>query len=313
MAQPGDSPPSTPVEGNGTTTSAPAAGRLSYNKLCNLEDFSSPDLLPVLRQVFRHDLDRFGPAFPRGYEYRKQWEVAMAVRTMADMGLLRSDAEILGIGAGNEPTVFWLTNFVRRVFATDLYLASGNWAESANSSMLIDPGQDWPGPWNKRRLIVQHMNALNLNYEDSSFDAIFSSSSIEHFGTPADVRRSIEEMFRVLRPGGILSLSTEFRISGSPPGLPGILMFDMDQLHELFLQGLAWTPLSLFDVNASAVTRASEVPFSRFANDMAWHTTKYGHILFHKLRFRSYPHILLREGDLVWTSVHIALRKDSQG
>ena len=46
----------------------------------------------------------------------------------------RPDAEVLGVGAGNEPTVFWLTNHVRRVFATDLYLAEG-WEESASHRM----------------------------------------------------------------------------------------------------------------------------------------------------------------------------------
>ena len=85
-------------------------------------------------------------------------------------------AEVLGVGAGNEATCFVLTREVRRVFATDLYLAEG-WEESANSSMLTDPQRHWPDDWNERRLVVQHMNALDLQYEDRSMDAVFSSSS----------------------------------------------------------------------------------------------------------------------------------------
>jgi SAM-dependent methyltransferase len=287
------------------------AKSLGYNKLCNLEDFSHPDLLSVLRQVFQHDLSRLGPSFPRGFEYRKQWEVAMTLRTFADTGVLRPDAEVLGVGAGNEPTIFWLTNFVKRVFATDLYLDPGNWAESANASMLVDPSCHWPGPWNRRRLVAQHMNGLELAYEDNTFDAIFSSSSIEHFGTPADVRRAVEEMFRVLRPGGVLSISTEFRIEGPPPGMPGVLMFDERELRALFLTGLAWEPVSPWDLGLSAPTRASEVDYATFSDDMTWHVARYGHILFHKVSFRSYPLVVLRKRDLLWTSVHIALRKPS--
>jgi SAM-dependent methyltransferase len=290
-----------------------APAPLSHNKLCNLEDFAHPALLPTIRQVFQHDVGRFGPAFPWGAEFRKHWEVAMTVRAFAATGVLRPDAEILGVGAGNEPTLFWLTNFVRRVFATDLYLHQGSWAESANTTMPLDPGSSWPGAWRKRRLVVQHMNALDLQYEDNTFDAIFSSSSVEHFGTPADVRRAVEEMFRVLRPGGILSVSTEFRVEGAPPGLPGVLMWNAEELRTLFLAGLAWTPVSAWDFDLSASTRASEVDFEACCADVAWHAARHGQILLHKLAFRSYPVVLLRKGGLVWTSVHIALRKDDSG
>src|SRR3546814_19579580 len=95
--------------------------------------------------------------------------------------------------------------------------------------MLTEPGSAWEGEWNPRRLVVQHMDALDLRYEDDSFDAIFSSSSIEHFGTHADVARSIRQAHRVLKPGGVLSLSTELRIAGPVPGPPAILQFDCDQ------------------------------------------------------------------------------------
>ena len=36
-------------------------------------------------------------------------------------------------------------------------------------------------------------------------------------------RRSVEEMFRVLRPGGVLALATEFRLEGDAIGYPGLL------------------------------------------------------------------------------------------
>jgi hypothetical protein len=95
---------------------------LSFCKLCGLEDFEHPSLRPIIRDIFAHEIERFGPGFPRGRAYRKHWEVAMAVRAIRDAGLLHDRAEVLGVGAGNEPTIFWLTTKVRRVFATDLYL-----------------------------------------------------------------------------------------------------------------------------------------------------------------------------------------------
>jgi SAM-dependent methyltransferase len=282
---------------------------LSYCKLCEREDFAHPDLLAVLRRVFPHELRRFGPGYPAGVEYRKHWEVGMAVRALADGGALRPDAELLGVGAGNEPTVFYLTNHARRVFATDLYLGP-DWAESANAGMLVRPERYWPSAWNPRRLVAQHMNALDLRYEDGSFDGVFSSSSLEHFGTFDDVRRALREMTRVLRPGGVLALSTEYRLAGPPPGLPGVLMFDEADVLDLIRTTADWDPLSPLDLRLSAATRATEQPFAEAVEDVKAHQTAHGgEIIFHELNWRRYPHIVLRHVELVWTSLHLALRK----
>src|SRR6266567_1868383 len=105
---------------------APITGALSYNKVCNLEDFAHPDLAAELRRVFAHEIDRFGPRFPLGHEYRKQWEIAMAVRTFRDHGLVGGSPEVLGVCPGKEPTVFLLHRVAQPVFATDLYLDADN-------------------------------------------------------------------------------------------------------------------------------------------------------------------------------------------
>ena len=106
---------------------ARACVHLPYNKVCNIEDFRDPQLEAALREVFPHDFLRYGDTFPSGREYRKHWEVAMTARAFSDLGVLTPDAEVLGVGAGTEPTIFWLTRRVRRVFATDIYLDSGVW------------------------------------------------------------------------------------------------------------------------------------------------------------------------------------------
>src|SRR5690606_17359567 len=95
---------------------------LPYCKLCEIEDFASPELLPVLRRVFGH-LAADSPDFLTGAEHRKHWEVAMAVRALEDLGAVRPDATILGVGAGTEVTSFYLATRVGSVVATDLYLA----------------------------------------------------------------------------------------------------------------------------------------------------------------------------------------------
>lgn len=311
---------------------------LPLNKACNVEDFADPELAGIIREVFPHDVGRFGADFPRGREYRKHWEVAMTVRTLRVTGVLRRDAEVLGVGAGNEPTVFFLTNHVRRVFASDLYLSPG-WEGSASSRMMTDPGRYWPGRWDPRRLVVQHLDALHLHHPDESLDAVFSSSSLEHFGDLAAVRRSLREMWRVLRPWGLLTLSTEHRVSGPGPGLPGTLMFDAAELAALIDAG-GWEPLDALDLAVSPATHRGLVPFAEATEDLRRHViSNDGDLLFHDLDWSRYPHILLEHEisdtpgfgvgrrvssnlrslgrhlgippskRLVWTSVHLALRK----
>lgn len=279
----------------------------ALSRPCDVADFQHGPVRAAIREVFAHDAEAHGPAWPTGAEYRKQWEVAMAALTFREQGVLRPDAEVLGVGAGNEPTVFWLTNHVRRVFATDLYLGD-EWAESAAPVMLTDPGRFWPGPWEPRRLVVQHMDGRDLRYPDASVDAIFSSSSIEHFGGHDDVAAAVDEMYRVLRPGGVLSLSTELRLEGKGNGLPEILLFTPRQLNELVVRRRPWEG-GMSVRRPSDETVASAVSFDDAGRDLTAHIAEHGAIFFDRLRWSAYPHVVLRHGGYVWTSVHLALRK----
>ena len=123
---------------------------LAHCKVLALEDFADPRVRELVRAVFSPEIERCGPQFPDGCEYRKHWEVAMAVTVSRGAGASARDAEVLGVGAGNEPTIFRLTNDVRRVFATDLYLTDAGWDDSANATMLTEPERHWPAdtPWN---------------------------------------------------------------------------------------------------------------------------------------------------------------------
>jgi hypothetical protein len=67
---------------------------LPFNKVCEVEDFADPELRAVIRDVFRHDLDKFGDRCPTGVEDRKCWEIGMSVRALRAHGVLRPDARI---------------------------------------------------------------------------------------------------------------------------------------------------------------------------------------------------------------------------
>jgi SAM-dependent methyltransferase len=278
-----------------------AAPSPAHCKLCELEDFSDPELRELIRDVYASDREHFGDEdFPAGREYRKYWEVAMTLRAFRSLGVLRDDARVLGVGAGREATVYWLTRHVGEVVATDLYRTEDDWSDSDSSAdMLSDPGRYWDRDWNPERLTVRHMDALHLEFPDDSFDAIFSSSSIEHFGDFPDVRHAIEEMFRVLRPGGVLALATEFRLEGDRIGYPGLLRFDEPELRALLLDGLWWDPATPMKLAVSEETRATAVEMREAIADQEAGIRGWSR----------YPHLVLRHEQFLWTSVHVALVK----
>lgn len=278
----------------------PAPARLGYCKACNLEDFSHPELRGLIRAAFSSHIPLFGEGFPAGHEDRKCWEVAMAIRALRDGGALHPRAEVLGVGAGMEATGYWLTRAVRRVFMTDLYLDSQGWEHVASTGMLRDPSQYTSLDWRPRHMVVQHMDALDLRYHDATFDAVFSSSSVEHFGDVEAVTRAVDEAYRVLKPGGVFSVSTELRLAGDRPGLPGILLFDPELLDRILFAGREWAPMGgPPDYSVSPRTRAVITPFQQAIDDIENGRPQYS----------IYPHLVLSQGEHVWTSVHIALRK----
>ncbi len=287
---------------------------LGFNKVCDLADFRDPELVAVMRDVAEYKLAHLAPGYPEGSEHRKDWEIAMAVRALDRFGALRPDARILGVAAGTEDTLFYLTRRAGQVFATDRYLVPGDWAPLAPPLMLVEPQALAPFAYEADRLVVQHMDGRALRYPDDSFDGIFSSGSIEHFGGLADVAMAAYEMGRVLKPGGVLALSTEFRLSGPPGGIgwPGLtLLFDEANLRRYIVEASGLELVDGLDTSASDATYASPrdlsgaVALHAKAREQAakgpGETPEYA--------CWEFPHVVLVHEDYVFCSIHLTLRK----
>lgn len=229
--------------------------------------------------------------------YRKQWEVQMTLATLKNFKVASSKKRILGVGAGKEATIYHLTTMAGQVVATDLYQDAGMWADHAPADMLTEPEKYAPlgVKVDPARLIVQHADMRFLPFDDLSFDGVFSSGSIEHVGSFDDVAAAASEIGRVLKVGGIASISTEFKVWGSGFGWPGVLLFDKDKLYEYLIKPSGLTPVDepRLDVHEDTITNAPALE-RLVAGD--WPDIE--------MAVRSQTH------NFLFTSVHLALRKE---
>lgn len=174
---------------------------LPVTKLCEIEDFTDPDIAPVVRRL----ASRAG-AGAGGVVDQRRWLVATAARGLRAGASMGAEARVLALGGGMEPVLELLADIVGEV-------ASADWGDV-----------DWS------------------QYGDATFDAVVTGpieGLLDIDGVPA----AAAEIGRVLKPGGVLSLSTRFLLHGQPGGAgwPGIALLTADQLRRLVIEpsGLA--------------------------------------------------------------------------
>lgn len=191
----------------------------SLSRVCHPGDWDDPALVALMEAIAPT-----GAATTR--PHRKAWELALGVQSLERGGVLHEGAMGLSVGAGHEPVLYYLTNRCRWVFATDVY-GSGNFAiHESSARMSMDPDVFAPYPYRRRRLTVAYMDALDLRFEDATFDFVVSFGSIEHFGGIEAAATSLAEMSRVLKPGGVAFVTTEIVIDGG----------DHESIPEAFIE-----------------------------------------------------------------------------
>jgi hypothetical protein len=100
-------------------TAAPPQTAFRFNTTCTLDAFSNPAIASALGFMAPRWYD--GTTIPAERTERKNWEEAMTFLAMHHFGALRPDSHIMAVAAGHELNVYAMTNYVRRVYATDIY------------------------------------------------------------------------------------------------------------------------------------------------------------------------------------------------
>jgi SAM-dependent methyltransferase len=128
------------------------------------------------------------------------------------------------------------------------------------------------------------MDGSRLAFCDSTFDVVYSLSSIEHFGGVDGARRSVGDMARVLKPGGVLALATEWCVRGEAGGE----VFSPDQVRHIIDH--------------------PDLQLVQPIDDRVWDRYQSEPVDLQVNRFQT-PHMLLKDGDAIFTSVMMFLRK----
>jgi ubiquinone/menaquinone biosynthesis C-methylase UbiE len=281
-------------------------------KLCDVRDFDDADVLRVLREILPE-------RDPLAHVERKVWEFAMLALFLEETGRLHDGTSALAVGAGDERMVFWLANRVGRVVATDIY-GEGSFAErEATATMLTDPASHAPFPYREDHLEVLYADARELPFADGSFDVVFSLSSIEHFGGPRDVARAAAEMGRVLKPGGHAMVATECFVRLDPretalaDSLVRALTLNRKRKgatpRRRLIEGFTARELRTRIVAPSGLELVQPLDLSLSPESWRNLTVTHGDGRLEPATGDFYPHVLLKAGRSVFTSVCLPLRK----
>ncbi|MDD2942043.1 MAG: methyltransferase domain-containing protein [bacterium] len=177
-------------------------------KLCDIHDFEDPEFGKLA-------VDIFGDPAISALHHRKLWEFTITVKALQRYGLWNRDSRGLSVAAGFERVLYYMTNFTGRIVATDIY-GEGDFIDlEATGDFLINPEKYRPYEYERERLSALKMNALNLHFPKNLFDFAFCLSSIEHFGGVSNAAVAISEMGNVVRPGGLVIVTTDCSIDGS--------------------------------------------------------------------------------------------------
>ncbi len=138
---------------------------------------------------------------------RRQAQIDL-IEALLDWAEIRQASHILDVGCGIGGSSLYLANkFQAHATGITLSPVQANRAQTRAQELqipLVAPGLDWAtAPRPSAQFLVA--DALHMPFADRSFDLVWSLESGEHM---PDKQQFLQELWRVLKPGGTLMLAT---------------------------------------------------------------------------------------------------------
>ncbi len=179
---------------------------MKINKLFDYEDFSDVEFIKAQEE--------FGE---KTSFTRKAWEFVIMSYGLGKLGCFSNNNIALGLGCLKENLIYFYANRFKHVCATDVaYYVKGdkNFIPWGGESYELSEVYESNISYDRNKLTVLPMDMCRLGFSDETFDVVWSSSSVEHVGDLDDILTCFKEMQRVLKPNGILTITTEWNLSG---------------------------------------------------------------------------------------------------
>lgn len=265
---------------------------MALSEVTNPARYDDASWLGIHHDLERYAIDKHCFQNKSGEVYRKGWEWTHCLYGLKQLGCIRPEASAIGVGVGREPVIFWLANHIDKVVATDLY-DNVEWTDvngrEASREMVERAKQECQDNVDFNRISFENQDGTALTYADDSFDFAWSLSSIEHFGGHAAAAKALSEMGRVVRPGGIVAVATEW-----------LVLQDLRH-HEFF------TTCELMDELIAPSTHLELV------DDINFDTLSMEYLVDSVVipagADRRRRHVVLNDGQVQWTSVLFFMRK----
>ncbi len=123
-------------------------------------------------------------------------------------GEFAKDDVVLDTGAMYSSFCVYLSDFVLHIAVTDDF----SWyTRPFVKEMNLPTIEEWTKfveTFGSGKIMVTSEDVRRIRHRDKTFDKVLSISTIEHID---DDKKGMEEMMRVLKPGGLLLLTTEYR------------------------------------------------------------------------------------------------------
>src|SRR5215207_1989457 len=232
-----------------------------------------------------------------GIIHRKDWEWTLGIIAMKRFNKLNDKCTAIGIGSGREEVLFYLANHLKHVYATDIYDRK-KWDDVAPSDFPENPKKYAPFPCKEDALTVLRMDGTQLEFPSETFDIAFSFSSIAHCGGKdhSGTLRSMKEIEPVLNPGGIAVIATEYIIN--------------DKDHSEFYNKKTIYSDLIDKLDSLKLVEPLDLRITTKTLDtvMDGETASKWDILDNSFK-KSHPHILLRNKNILVTSVMLIFQK----
>ncbi len=267
--------------------------KISLNGLVNVTAYEDERWLSLFDELGSYSYDHhIFNSRQQPEVYRKGWEWTQTIYGLEQLDMVRPDHTAIGIGAGRECVIYWLADRLARVVATDLY-GNEKWSAAggveADAAVMENPQAFCPRSVRLDSLEFRVMDGTDLSpFDDDTFDIAWSLSSIEHFGGHERAADAVREMARVVRPGGVVVVATEF------------LLLD-DQVHPEF-----------FNRNEIEQYIVSASPHLELVEPINWSLPPVDYLIDSVVAWdkidRTRRHVVINDGENQWTSILLFFR-----